>query len=199
MVSQLPLFDTAWPMKNSRKFRDRSDQSVRCTTPGPEIAVISSPGATPSEPLGEPLDEGRDVPQPLELLGREPVREGPGQELGARVAAGQEHPPPGAGHRDHGTPAVLGIGAPGDEAARLQSPEGRAHRLRADLLELGQLGRRRRTPAVETRQRRDLGQGRIAADLDLPETAPEPPDAQQQGAGGLFGARVTSHIDRLVL
>ena len=95
IVSQLPVLETVWPMKNSRKLRDRNDESVRPTKLGPgarrAVEVVFGRHRT-SDALRQALDERRRGHELLELGPREIGRERPREQLGAGVAAVAQEP-----------------------------------------------------------------------------------------------------------
>ena len=144
----------------------------------PPVAVVR-PGRQPAGLPIAPVRPGRGircsepvarsaVRPPCSCLSsawREPGREGLRQLLGPRVAAVPQHLQPGVGQRHDGPPAVLRVGTSLDEATRLERAERRPHRLRADLLELGQRAGRGRAAAVQAREGRALGQGELAFGL----------------------------------
>ena len=77
-------------------------------------------------------------------------------------------------------PAVVGIGGALDQAARLERRERRAHRLRADLLEPGERGRRGWAAAVEPGERRALRQRELVARGDLTQPPQQQADAEPE-------------------
>ena len=74
-----------------------------------------------------------------------------------------------------------------DQAARLERSERRAHRLRADLLELRERAGGARAAVVEARQRRGLGHRQLARRLRLAQPAHEQADADPKCGRDLIG------------
>ena len=147
IVSQLPVFETVWPMKNSRKLRDPSDESVRRTKPR-SVSINDVPlGVTMASPRRQMLCASRSINGTAARNCSSSAGENP---LASACAIFWVR----ASRRLRSTsrPALVSVttarrpssasGRRCDETSRLERGERRAHRLRADLLAL----RRARRP-----------------------------------------------------
>ena len=126
-----------------------------------------------------------------QLRSCEAFRQGLRQLFGARGAQRPQHRRTRVRDRHHHPASVRRIGLPLDQLATFEGSEGRAHRLRADLLDLGERARRRRAAAIEQGEGRRLGEREFAVDLRLPKLPAQQPDAQLKRRSDLFDVRLS--------
>jgi hypothetical protein len=117
--------------------------------------------------------------------------------LGARVAFVPEQLAPRFGDRQDDPPAVARVGITGDQAARLERAQRRAHRLRADLLHPGQLARGGRAVAVQPGERGGLRHGELARHPDLAQPPQQQAHADAKRRRHITDVKFVSHILRL--